>query len=460
MAQRPITFKIQKPVVSKESEKDESGASIDYKNGDNYVGDIINGQRQGDGTYTFKNGDIYTGTFDKGQFDGNGTYTTDGGDIYEGTFLNSEAAGQGTGTFISIPNIQSYNGIWQNNCPNGRGRLNFDSGDYYDGQFENGRFHGKGAMYYTNGDAYDGTYLNGQPQGDGQFLFKETNTIQRRRFGEGGIDRANTSDLRANTYEIKKQKNVSVKEHKLVKGVKIGGSKAQTVNNSKFLNMVKGKKPKKGRKGEDSDDEDRDEDDAPRKKRGSKKAPVVTRKIAKTAKVKGRKQVKSRIVVKKAKRIVKKRKRTGVRQPTVWPTYEYSYPNAVRRGPVEPSKIFDEIDAETSGNKSGGIRRSKSISATILAAKNYFEQRQRVREARGLGGETRRKAPSRQITNELKEPTKAPSRQVSKELTEARAIPRQASKELQEARIPSRQVSKDLRNVKLPSRQVSKEFKN
>lgn len=368
-----VSFRIQVPHAQKEGDRTEQDVSIDYKNGDNFAGNLANGLRTGEGTYTFKNGDMYAGEFQDGNFFGKGTYTTEGGDTYEGTFLNNSLHGQGTATYMSIPAFQTYAGFWQNNYAHGKGKLTLDMGDYYEGSFENGRYHGRGVMYYTNGDAYDGNYVNGYPQGDGEFIFKDTNVIMRRKFAANGVDRANTSDLRANTFDIKKQNNIKVKEFKQVANQREAPRKAtKKVDNSSLIQGLLGGLKKKTGKGKGAVKPVR----RPSSKQPSvKKASGITKKILKKKPAKAA----ARVIAPTGKKAqAKKAKRVRSAVPTVWSDYAYKYPNAQQKAPVETSKIIAEID-----DFKPEVRRSKSILFCLESARAYFEQRQRIRNSSG-----------------------------------------------------------------------------
>ena len=73
--------------------------TINYSNGDIYVGELRDGQRSGHGTYTYANGDVYVGEFRGGQRNGQGTYSHANGDVYFGEFKDDKRNGQGTLTF-------------------------------------------------------------------------------------------------------------------------------------------------------------------------------------------------------------------------------------------------------------------------------------------------------------------------------------------------------------------------
>ena len=62
------------------------GINKTYKNGDQYQGQFVNGQFEGQGTFRSKTGWSYKGEFSKGQANGKGTLTTADGKKYSGRF--------------------------------------------------------------------------------------------------------------------------------------------------------------------------------------------------------------------------------------------------------------------------------------------------------------------------------------------------------------------------------------
>lgn len=351
-----VRFTVKAPTQTKATVADSTEAEVDYQNADSYAGAIAGGVRHGEGTYTFQCGDVYVGGFENGAFHGKGVYTTEAGDMYEGTFVNGQILGQGEATFTSTPNFAGYNGFWVEGMPSGKGKLTFDLGDYYEGQFERGRFHGRGLMVYTNGDAYDGNYVDGNPQGEGQFMFKDSNVIQRRRF-QNGVDRANTNEIKTSTFSIKKKENLQVKQYKQPEGQKFFHPKqAKKVDNSSIVAGLLGELGGK-------------------QKRGAAKA-VKASKNQKVKKVKESKVASATKVTKaKATSGVKKAATKKKSVPTEWPDYGYSYPKALPAKPVNPEKIFNEIDNEP------GIRRTRTMKTTIESARGYFQMLDRLKAA-------------------------------------------------------------------------------
>lgn len=354
-----VRFPIRAPTQEKTSKADSAETEVEYANGDSYTGALEAGQPQGEGTYMFQNGDVYVGGFERGRFNGKGVYTSEAGDIYEGTFVNGQILGQGNATFASTPNFSSYNGFWVEGMASGKGKLTFDLGDYYEGQFERGRFHGRGLMVYTNGDAYDGNYVEGNPQGEGQFMFKETNMVQRRRFANG-VDRANTMEIKNSTFSIKKRENLQVKQFKQPQGQKFFHPKAaKKVDNSSIVAGLLGEL-------------------------GGKKKSVRAKaaKAATNQKVKALKITKAAPAARKAKAAATttatKRAKTASKKRSAtqdWPEYNYSYPKAVPSKPVNTEKIFSEIDS------SPGLRRTRTMAKTIESARGYFQMLNKLRQA-------------------------------------------------------------------------------
>ena len=86
---------------------------LTYSDGDKYVGEWKDGQKNGQGTYTWSNGNKYLGEYKDGKFHGQGTLTfpPDGGG-YVGEFKDGEYHGQGTYT---SPDGNKYVGEWKDN---------------------------------------------------------------------------------------------------------------------------------------------------------------------------------------------------------------------------------------------------------------------------------------------------------------------------------------------------------
>ena len=89
-----------------------------------YVGEITNGEPDGNGALTYSNGDKYEGEWKDGEPNGQGTFTSPNGMKYIGEFKDGESHGQGTFTINGIK---------------------------YVGEFKNGKNHGQGTLTYSTG---------------------------------------------------------------------------------------------------------------------------------------------------------------------------------------------------------------------------------------------------------------------------------------------------------------------
>jgi len=104
-----------------------------------YVGQVINGLREGKGICYWENEDRYEGDYKNDNKEGKGIYYWNDGDIYEGD--------------------------WRNDKPNGKGIYYHKNGDRYEGDWRNNKKEGKGIMYYHNGDRMMGDYYYDKPIG-------------------------------------------------------------------------------------------------------------------------------------------------------------------------------------------------------------------------------------------------------------------------------------------------------
>ena len=99
-----------------------------------YVGQVVNGLREGKGICYWENGDRYEGDYRNDNKEGKGIYYFSDGDRYEGDERNDKAEGKGI--------------------------YYFHNGDRYEGDYRNGKREGKGIYYYQNGDREMGDYYN------------------------------------------------------------------------------------------------------------------------------------------------------------------------------------------------------------------------------------------------------------------------------------------------------------
>ena len=115
------------------------------KNGYNwrYVGQAVNGLREGKGICYWDDGDRYEGDYKNDNKEGKGIYYFNDGDRYEGDFKNDKREGKG----IYYYNKEPF------------------KGDRYEGDFRNDVSEGNGVYYYHNGEREMGDYYKGNKIG-------------------------------------------------------------------------------------------------------------------------------------------------------------------------------------------------------------------------------------------------------------------------------------------------------
>lgn len=180
-----------------------------------YVGqvDLFN-KKNGHGTLICKDGSKYIGHWKENNFTGWGRHIDSNGIINEGPFINGVLIGKGervvddvlsyTGEFINgkmhgtgklVTKEYTYEGEFAFDSKEGKGKIDFASGDKFEGEFKSnvingngyylwvtghsykgeyqeGKFHGKGIYMWPDGGYYSGDYVQGLKQGSGEFKWK------------------------------------------------------------------------------------------------------------------------------------------------------------------------------------------------------------------------------------------------------------------------------------------------
>lgn len=83
-------------------------ATIYYKSGDKYSGELVNGEYHGHGIYYFKNGEKFEGLFAHNLRDGYGETTFSNGDIFACDYKNGRKNGYATWTKEGDTIIHEY----------------------------------------------------------------------------------------------------------------------------------------------------------------------------------------------------------------------------------------------------------------------------------------------------------------------------------------------------------------
>ena len=142
--------------------------TIYYPNGDNYLGEFKDDQRNGKGTYTWAVGDIYAGEWKDDQRTGQGTYTFANGNVYVGEFRDTKLNGQGTFTYA---NGNAYIGEWRDNERIEKGIYTFSNGNAYIGEWSYSEVNRQGTYTFASEDVYVVEYKNDLRNGQGTFTY-------------------------------------------------------------------------------------------------------------------------------------------------------------------------------------------------------------------------------------------------------------------------------------------------
>jgi len=175
--------------------KPEGVGTLFYVNGDKYIGEFVNGVKEGVGTYFWSNQihlKKYVGEFENGKFGKLGKIYYKSGQIFEGEVFSDLYYGKGV---KSLPNGVKYVGVWRRKKNNeiwkweitgydkdekvileisegnGWGLYVFVDGDKYEGEFKDGKKHGQGIFTYSDGDMYEGKFKDGLRHGQGTMIF-------------------------------------------------------------------------------------------------------------------------------------------------------------------------------------------------------------------------------------------------------------------------------------------------
>ena len=178
-----------------------SGYGIETrKDGAFYEGEFQNGSYHGFGKYTFSfddNIETVEGIWENNEVSGNGTVIFKDGERYFGEWRND--ARNGFGTTFSKDNF-NYTGQWKNSTFHGAGIYYYEflgtEYDRYDGNFENGQFVKPGILYWKNGDKYEGEF-------EGiQLVETAPNILSTVRNMKESLLRANSMDLDQNILQV------------------------------------------------------------------------------------------------------------------------------------------------------------------------------------------------------------------------------------------------------------------
>jgi len=120
---------------------------VTYGDGSQYMGQIVDGKRHGQGKWESKSG-MYEGQWQADVQHGKGRQTWSDGRVYDGQFQNGKFAGSGRMVWETQRGLLTYEGAYQDDLKHGKGKFVWADGRTYDGYWERGKRHGRGT--YTN----------------------------------------------------------------------------------------------------------------------------------------------------------------------------------------------------------------------------------------------------------------------------------------------------------------------
>ena len=138
-----------------------------------YTGKLVNGVRQGAGTFKYNNGDFYDGYWENNVRQGYGICKFKNGDMYDGYWNNDTYEGMGTYFYA---NGNQLHGEWKDGSINGKGECRMADGTYYEGSLKDNRPNGGGCLI-SAGDTIVGIFKDFIVDGYSYKRTKEGNRI-------------------------------------------------------------------------------------------------------------------------------------------------------------------------------------------------------------------------------------------------------------------------------------------
>lgn len=135
-----------------------------YKNGNIYIGEWLNGKRDGNGKHIWSNGDVYSGEWKDDMQHGWGKSDWIDGSCYKGSYVKNIK--EGTGEYIWKDNSK-YIGEWRSNEMDGHGEYHWTDGRKYIGSWKRSKMEGYGVFFWLDGRQFEGNWKKSLKHGDG-----------------------------------------------------------------------------------------------------------------------------------------------------------------------------------------------------------------------------------------------------------------------------------------------------
>ena len=117
-----------------------------------------------------RHGARYEGEWEYNQANGKGKFLHTDGDIYDGAWKNNRQ--YGFGIYTNSKGAR-YEGQWVNDQQHGEGVENWTEGARYEGDYQGGLKSGTGKYTYNDGSTYDGEWSNNRINGYGTQIWSD-----------------------------------------------------------------------------------------------------------------------------------------------------------------------------------------------------------------------------------------------------------------------------------------------
>lgn len=131
--------------------------AIYYENGEKYIGEFVDGKKDGTGVFIYKNNEKFFGSWMRGLRNGIGKF-----------YKNNQLQAIGIWENELLVKSKNYlNSCLSGDCEDGVGIFVLENGTKLTGKFTKGELNGKGIAYYLTGEKYIGEFKNNQRHGIG-----------------------------------------------------------------------------------------------------------------------------------------------------------------------------------------------------------------------------------------------------------------------------------------------------
>lgn len=123
-------------------------------------------ERHGQGSQNWIDGSLYEGYWQNDRANGKGRLLHADGDVYEGDWKDDKACG--FGKYVHMDSSK-YEGQWYDDKQHGHGIETWPDGACYEGSYFGGRKHGKGKFLWADKSSYEGEFKDNNIHGFGMY---------------------------------------------------------------------------------------------------------------------------------------------------------------------------------------------------------------------------------------------------------------------------------------------------